>query len=52
MMKGVVERALILGARRRLPIRRPFAIAPRKARRKALIPRMVVSVGLFWVAFQ
>ena len=45
MMKGVVERALILGAKRRLPIRIPLAIAPRRVRRVALIPSMVVSVG-------
>ena len=45
MMKGVEKRALILGAMRRLPIRRPLAIAPRRARRVALIPSMVVSVG-------
>ena len=45
MMKGVVERAQIHGERRRLPIMRPVAIAPRRARRMALIQRMVVSVA-------
>ena len=45
MMNVVVERALILGAKRRLLNRRPLASVLRRVRRMVLIPRMVVSVG-------